>query len=196
MTVFALQSFSPAEPPFRLVSRQSTITLYERWITTPQGEVRELKAVFEARSPIKRVLSVLQAEPSGDSWDYGADHHVLLSVPEQHGWLVYSGYEMPWPMQDQDCLLIFQPHWMSAQLLRIPFHSLQDNRFPQSATRDRISGVHGEWLIASDTAGIIKITYRVSSDRSKKIPRWVSDPVIHAHLLKSLQTFKQTLEQS
>jgi hypothetical protein len=194
--IFISQVFVSPEPPFQLVNQEGTITLYERWIKTGGAEVRELKAVFEVHAPLERVLPLLQDKSPDHGWDYGADHHVMNSLPGQSGWQVYMRYDMPWPMHDQDCLLSFQPHQISDRMLQIPFRSMRDNRFPESNTRDRISGVRGQWTIVSEGNGRLKITYQVSSDRSKKIPRWVSDPVVHAHLLESLHSFTLKLERS
>jgi hypothetical protein len=195
LSVFALQLFSPADPPFRLVNREGAISLYARWIKAQDTEVRELKAVFEVNAPLERVLPLLQSGSSDTGWNYGADHHVVISTPGQQDWRVYMWYDMPWPIQDQDCMLHFQLREASPQVLQIAFHSVEDTRFPQSSSRDRISGVRGQWLITSQGNGRLHITYQVSSDRSKKIPRWVSDPAVHAHLLQSLQSFTQKLEQ-
>ncbi len=44
-------------------------------------------------------------------------------------------------------------------------------------------------------SGNVKVTYLITTDRSREIPRWVSDPIVHNNLIKTMSKFKTLAEQ-
>lgn len=187
---------SPDTETFKLVKKDDVMALYERWIPGSQGEnVRELKAVFEVRSSVAGILSLLQDQALVRQWNTGVISCAIQPSSSYGNWLYYVRYDIPWPFNDQDCLLRYQLADTQTAGAVINFHSVHDERFPVPRGFDRITHVRGKWLITPMGAGLVKIAYFITTDRSKQIPRWVSDPVIHDHVFQTLTDFKHILEQ-
>lgn len=179
---------------FRLVGSQDAISLYERWVPHDgQQPVRELKAVFRVHSDAHSVVALLRDPGRLHAWNPAtADARLLTLGPG--AWLSYLSYDIPWPFPNQDCLMRYNVIAPAAgDAMEIRFESTEDRRFPRGDTRDRITGVQGEWLIQPDEAGSVEIIYRISTDRSQRIPRWVSDPLVHRNVFVSLAALKHLL---
>lgn len=186
---------SPTEN-FKLVKKDNVVSLYERWIPGNQGEsVRELKAVFEVRSGIGEIVSLLQDPALVREWNSGVMDCAIQPASVGGAWLYYVRYDIPWPFSNQDCLLRYQLLAPHADTTAIRFHSVRDKRFPVPKGFERITHVRGQWLITAEGPEKVKVTYLITTDRSKQIPRWVSDPVIHLNVFNTMTNFKRLLEE-
>lgn len=181
----------PDNNAFKLVKQEDNIFLYERWINTGKGEkVREIKAVFLVRAAKENIIRVLKDEARGKTWNVNArDYRVMLTADENR-WISYIRYDIPWPFDDQDCCLAF--HQSGNEVY---FESTSHRAFPENGNMTRITGTRGKWVLEDMHSGNVKITYLVTTDRSKKIPRWVSDPIVHGNLVKTMVKFRHIAEQ-
>lgn len=183
---------------FKLVKQQGAIALYERWVTQPnQEQVREIKAVFRVQSSIPTMVNVFKDQREGKTWNTNAKSYSVLNGPDQNVWITYIKYSVPWPMDDQDCCLSYQllnpaPGGTMAEIL---FESTTHSSFPESQNTNRITGTKGKWIMQQEAGGKMLVTYLVRTDRNKKIPRWVSDPVVHSNLFKTISNLKMLLEK-
>lgn len=183
---------------FKLVKQNKAITLYERWIPGAGGEnVREIKAVFLVKAGVPAVIGLFKDQSRGMQWNTNASDYKIASQADEQHWITYIRYNIPWPMDDQDCCLLYQYHNLSGatNAAEVIFESTADSRFPLPDKTTRITGTRGKWIMEPATGGQIKITYMVTTDRSKKVPRWVSDPIIHDNLFKTMTRFKDLLEK-
>ncbi|GAA4317349.1 hypothetical protein [Compostibacter hankyongensis] len=183
---------------FKLVKQDRSISLYERWIPAKSGEkVRELKAVFSVHADPASVTRLLTDADRGIRWNTAAKTYEVRRAADTDSWVTYIRYDIPWPFDDQDCCLRFHAARDAAGQLsgEITFSSIADPRFPRMNGVDRTTGTRGRWLIDEQDGGMLKITYFITTDRSKKVPRWVSDPIIHDHIFSSMTAFKNLLEQ-
>lgn len=188
---------NPAD--FKLVKRNEVISLYERWITSTKGEqVRELKAVFTVGSGIDEITRLLTNAQQGTRWNVNAKTYLVLPLHKERNWVVYIRYALPWPFQDQDCCLLYSINTGTAtkQHAEIQFQSAQHERFPVQDKITRMNGTSGKWIIEERKNGTSQITYLISTDRSAKVPRWISDPIIHNTLFETMTAFKNTLEKN
>lgn len=187
---------SPDTENFKLVKKDDIVSLYERWIPGHQGEnVRELKAVFEVNSSVGEIVSLLQDPALVSRWTTGVMSCTIHPSSVGGEWLYYVRYDIPWPFSNQDCLLRYQLSDPHADTAAITFYSVHDKRFPVPQGFDRITHVRGQWRIISEGADKVKVIYLITTDRSKQIPRWVSDPVIHLNVFNTMTHFKRLLEQ-
>lgn len=187
---------SPDTDNFKLIKKNETLTLYERWIpATGGGTVRQLKAVFQVRSGVRDIIALLRNPALVSRWNAGVMSSAIYASPGGTGWLYYVSYDIPWPFNDQDCLLRYQVLELGNDAATIAFHSVESNRFPVSQSFDRITHVRGQWLVTPLGEGLLQVTYLITTDRSKQIPRWVSDPVIHRHIFQTLTEFKRLVER-
>jgi len=180
---------------YKLVTREHSISLYERWIQHNGGPVRELKAEFTVNTNVEKVIALLKNEQKGLIWNNHASVYKIIPEKQQQAWMAYIQYDIPWPMDDYDCLLAYHTETRPASgITEILFKSIQSNRFPVSADITRITGTKGKWILEKQKDGL-KITYLITTDRNKSIPRWVSDPVIHNNLFTTMTRFKDLLEK-
>lgn len=197
-TVFLQSLFaaSPSIDEFKLVKKDATLSLYERWIAAEGGDkVREIKAVFSVKTGMPAIVRLLKDQSKGKEWNMDAKAYRILRFPEEHRWITYIEYGFPWPMDNQDCCLLYHYRESPASSkAEISFESTLHNQFPVSKNIMRITGTKGKWIMEQQRSGEMKITYLITTDRSKKVPRWVSDPIIHSHLFKTMTKFKNILE--
>lgn len=191
--------FYPNTTPggFKLVKHDKVISLYERWIVGGQGEkIRELKAVFTVKSDVPSVLHLLKDQQKGPQWNSNVNDYKVFKSTNPDSWMAYIRYDIPWPLDDQDCLLNYRMVQDSGwrQPVEITFNSTLDNRFPISDDIDRVREVHGKWVMEDEGGGYLKITYLISSSHSKNLPRWITDRLIHDNLFSTMTAFKLMLE--
>lgn len=194
--LFVTSSYSVSSAhDFELVKQSNHISLYERWIPSKSGEqVRELKAVLLIKSDVRTVVKLLRDSDRGSDWNTHANAYRILPAKEPNNWITYIRYGMPWPFNDQDCCLHYQMLNQPSGSTWVKFSSVRDSRFPINSTIDRIRGVRGEWLLEKLDEAKTKVTYMITTDKSKKIPRWISDPVIHNNLFSTMNAFKAMAE--
>ena len=184
---------------FKIVKKQGDIILYERWIRGSKGEpVRELKAEFFVKSNTENVISLLKNQPEGTKWNRNASIYKIANVLHNDQWINYIKYDMPAIMDDQECCLLYQlPSSFSQQqnVCVINFESALSPLFPVSSDITRITGVKGQWILEQLSNKNMKVTYIISSDKSSNIPRFISDPIVHTNLFKTITNFKILLEK-
>jgi hypothetical protein len=197
-SVIFIRSLFGDTSDFKLVKQDNDIWLYERWIPGAGGEnVREIKAVFLVKTAVPSVIGLFKDQSRGREWNTNASDYKIAAASDVKNWITYIKYDIPWPMDDQDCCLLYQyrePAGTGAAT-EIVFESTADNRFPLANKTTRITGTRGKWIMEPVNGGQMKITYLVTTDRSKKIPRWVSDPIIHDNLFRTMTKFKGLLEK-
>ncbi len=183
---------------FKIVKKEGNITLYERWITGSQREqVRELKAEFSVKCKIEDVVKLLKNETLGTQWNRNASAFKIVDSGNQCDWINYIRYDMPLLFDDQDCCLQYKlplTDISNNQFLQIPFQSINSPAFPTKKGVKRITGINGEWKL-EQLNNELKIIYIISSDRSTSVPRFISDPIIHQNLFKSMANFQTLLEK-
>ncbi|WP_315820327.1 START domain-containing protein [Paraflavitalea speifideaquila] len=198
MLVQSLYAGATGEGEFKLVKQDEVLSLYERWIPGGQGEqVREIKAVFIVRSDVESVINLLIDQAKGKEWNTNARKYNVLHTGNRTNWITYTRYSVPWPFGDQDCCLSYNVHKESAnpRMAVISFESALNNQFPVTTSVTRITGTKGKWLLEDAGYGHMKISYIVSSHRSKKVPRWIADPIVRNNLFTTMTTFKSILEK-
>lgn len=186
-------------PDFKIVKKQGDITLYERWIKRGDTEpVRELKAEFLVECDVENVISLLKDQPAGIKWNKNASLYKIANTPKNNEWINYIKYNMPAIFDDQECCLLYKmpdSYSINENACVINFESTTSSLFPPQSAIKRITGVSGQWKMEQQANHFLKITYRISSDKSANIPRFISDPIVHSNLIKTMLNFKTMLEK-
>ncbi|RYE23951.1 MAG: hypothetical protein EOP51_08935 [Sphingobacteriales bacterium] len=181
---------------YKMVKQDDIITLYERWINNDKGEtVRELKAVLLVKSDMNEVTALLTNNAKGKKWNTSASEYKVIGHATDGYWITYTRYDIPWPFEDQDCSLRYTVVNKTSSNVEIMFDEYTDPQFPLHEGVTRIAGTHGKWILEDQRNGYVKLTYFISTDRSKKVPKWCSDMVVHSNMFKTLTAFKNTLEK-
>jgi hypothetical protein len=182
---------------FVLIRRQKDIALYERWIAgSNSSPVREIKAVFTVNTGTGNIIALLKDPEKGAGWNKNALDFKIWAI-DHANWITYVCYHIPWPFNNQDmCLHYFiKPAAPQDRHIEITFESVADIHFPIRKDVTRTTGTQGRWLLETQSGGGVQVTYQVTTDKSAKIPRWVSDPLVHNHLFETMNAFKSLLEK-
>lgn len=193
-----VQSLYAGEGEYKLVMKDEVISLYERWIPGGEGEqVREIKAVFAVRSDVEAVISLITDQAKGKEWNINARQYNVLHHADRTGWITYTRYSIPWPFGDQDCCLSYtvQKRTGNPRAGVIGFESVLNSQFPVTGSVTRITGTKGKWLLEDAGNGQMTVSYIISTHRSKKVPRWISDPIVRKNLFNTMSTFRSMLEK-
>ncbi len=183
---------------YKLIMKENAIALYERWIQHNSNEVRELKAVFYVQDcKAEDVVQLLKNQSLGLKWNSNASQYKVYPSAANNSWVAYIRYDLPWPMDDQDCCLLYR-YENDADLKKvdISFISNPQGQCPIGNNVSRITGTKGKWLIEYQSNKDLKITYTIATDRNSSIPRMISDPIIHKNMLKTIAQFKDILEKA
>ncbi|WP_114791719.1 hypothetical protein U0035_17635 [Niabella yanshanensis] len=183
---------------FELIKAERNIALYERWVKHNGHTVRELKADFTVKAASAQdVVALLKNPAKGPRWNTNARNYKIAYTSNDAVWLTYVRYKIPWPMDDQDCSLkySFNTSDLNSQVCNIYFEGIYTEKFPVVKNVTRITGTRGKWVVEKAKNGSLKITYQIVTDKSASVPRWVSDPIIHDNLFKTITEFRKLLEQ-
>ena len=181
---------------FKWVGREKEVALFERWIPSRNGtQVRELKAVFVVHAEMQVVVRGLKEESRGTRWNVSAADFRILQTARANQWISYIRYDIPWPLDDQDCCLKYQLAGNDNRKV-IQFASILNQRFPVTAGIDRITGVRGKWILQNQGDHTTKVVYLITTDQSKKVPRWLSDRIIHHNIYETMAAFKAMAEHA
>jgi len=183
---------------FELVKAERNVALYERWIKHNGNTVRELKASFTAKAAsAEAVVALLKNPAKGPKWNTNAKNYKIAYTSNDAVWLTYVRYKIPWPLDDQDCSLkySFNKADLNNPVCNIYFEGITTDKFPVVKNVTRITGTKGKWMVEKVKEGNLKITYQIVTDKSASVPRWVSDPIIHDNLFKTITEFRKLLEQ-
>ncbi len=182
---------------FKKVKESDNIVLYERWIThTDNKKVRELKSTFSVHSKINTILALLKDPTKGLQWNANSKTYKIDLLPGDNSWMNYIRYTTPWPLDDQECCLLYTyTPGNKSSIYEISFQSALHANYPITSNISRLTGISGKWLIEDVGNNTLNITYLVKSNRNKNIPRWISDPIVHKNLFQTLSSFKNLINQ-
>ncbi len=184
---------------FKLIKAERNISLYERWVRHNGHTVRELKADFTVKAATARdVVALLKNPAKWARWNTNASNYKIAYTGNDAVWLTYVRYKIPWPMDDQDCSLkyTFNKSDLNSPVCNIYFEAFATEKFPVVKNVTRITGTLGKWMVEKLSNGSLKITYQIVTDKSASVPRWVSDPIVHDNLFKTISEFRKLLEQA
>lgn len=193
MTASSFTSHTTGDGNFTLVMNEKGISLYEKWVDIGNNrKARELKAVFTITCTQTAALALLQDESKGTSWNANASSFAIKDNVGS-GWVNYIEYDLPWPMDNQDCVLKHNKT-TGTNSIEVTFASTEHTAFPQKKNTNRIPDIKGKWVFASDGSNQ-KVEYFITTSPSATLPRSITDPVVRNNLVKSMSSFKTLLEK-
>lgn len=195
MPALVFSGHESGEPgDFQLVKSKGSVALYERWAPQPGGfSVRELKATFTVSGTPDDGIRLLQNEQQAADWMKRVTDFRHIIKPESNAWVTYIRYNVPWPLNDQDCLLRYQLQAEESSIL-LRFQTTSGKIAPLEGVK-RMQGIHGSWLFEPLGANT-RVTYRVMATEKPAFPRWATDPIIQNNLLDTLNGFKKLLGEA
>ncbi|MBL7718835.1 MAG: hypothetical protein JNL72_08365 [Flavipsychrobacter sp.] len=180
---------------YKLVKKDDGVSLYEKWITAMNGEqARELKVVFVVNASPAQALALLKDQSKGPEWNPQADVFRIIPATES-SWVSYVRYDIPWPVGDQDCCLQYTVK-PAPGATEVHFQSTTHSLFPVKSGVGRIAGTRGKWVLENSGGKQTKVTYTITANRNNKLPKFITDPIIHDNMLESMALFTSLLENN
>ena len=185
---------------FALVKKDSSIYLYERWVTFP-GKVpavraREVKGEFLVNASMYKVLSIIKDESKIKTWQQHVSKFKIYPQRDTSYWLEYSYHDIPWPVSDQDHFLKYALiEKIPGKELFIKFESVIDPNLAPLASGVSRMELRGSWTLEQVSPQQVKVTYRILSMPSS-IPRMFTDPVIRNNLMSTIKALTKLSEKN
>ncbi len=179
---------------YKLVKKDGLISLYEKWITAMNGEqAREIKAVFYAHAKPAEAVALLKDQSKALEWNPNAQEYKIVASSNASQWTNYVVFDIPWPVGDQDYCLQYTTR-QTGTITEVLFQSTDHKSFPTKKGIGRITGTKGKWIFEEQKNGLMKITYTISTNRNAKLPKFITDPIIHDNMMESMELFTSLLE--
>lgn len=182
---------------FELVKKDGTISIYERWINLPNAnppvKAREVKGEFFFNNTIYAGLRLIQDEKRIMQWQNHVSEFEVYKQPDTTFWFEYSYHDIPWPVSDQDHLLVYTLSAPGPGVLMLNFQSKVDDVLApvrKGVTRMQLSG---SWKLEQISQNRVKVTYRILS-RPIGIPKFLTDPIIRSNIMTTIEEYIALLE--
>jgi len=182
---------------FTLVRRDENISIYTRWIPATETRLtRQIKAEFIIDSPADKIVSVLRDEKSYLLWMKSTKSYYRLKTVNDNQWFAYIQFSIPWPLNNQDCILKYEVH-ESLEALRTEIYLVGEPDFLKTYEGvERISHMEGSWIITQIDSGKSRVEYYMYSKQAPKFPTWITDPLIQKNLLKTMNALRDLIKNS
>ena len=179
---------------FTLVKTERGISLYERWYPfTSTENARQLKATFTVRANSTAALTLLKDASKGEVWNKNTNAYKVVDVRED-SWVSYIQYDLPWPVKNQDCVLRHQTR-VDPDKVSVIFRDTDHPLFPVKNRVERIPEIKGKWIFKTSD-DLLHVEYYIATTPSKRLPGWLTDPIIRNNLVETLHVFRRILESN
>lgn len=191
---FIQGAYYSSHDTYKLVRSDKDIRIYTRWIPVDNiRSTRQLKAVFEVDAPMKKVVQVLQDESTYLSWMGAVKTFRRLKTLNQNDWYCYIQFSVPWPLNNQDCILRYElKELLGDSGTMITFKGVPGFMKEQEGI-ERISHMEGAWHLTQSPNGQTHVEYYVYSKQPPKFPTWITDPIIQKNLIKTMSRLREVI---
>ncbi|MEQ9591623.1 MAG: hypothetical protein RLN86_03440 [Cyclobacteriaceae bacterium] len=183
---------------FSLIKKEGNISIYERWVTFPGSDppqaAREVKGEFTIRTTPLEALKLIKDEERLKSWQSHVSEFKVHSLTDTSQWYEYSYHDIPWPVSDQDHLLIYRLKKLAHDELLITFKSFENKALAPERKGVTRMKLQGSWRLTKISDTQIKATYRIIS-QPIGIPKFITDPIVRRNLMSTIESFVELLEK-
>ncbi|WMJ73995.1 hypothetical protein RCC89_12590 [Cytophagaceae bacterium ABcell3] len=179
-------------PGAELIKTKNGISLYERWVNLPDKKVnaREVILTLKVDASPNEVVQLISNANLTAKWNTSIRSAKMLEQ-DTDCWIKYVRYNIPWPFNDQDCILEHRIVRQTPSTILIEYSSIAYPSKPPVRRVDRIDYVKGQWEIRREGRQT-HITYSVLSTPSN-VPRWITDPFVRDAFISSMTNLKNML---
>ena len=168
--------------------------MYERWNEINVDHmVREVKVVYTIKASIESAAALITNEDKATQWNKASSMYKIIAN-KKNEWVSYIQYDLPWPMDNQDCVLQYSALSEENKHI-INFKSIEHEIFPTSKNVTRIEDINGKWIFKPTATGTV-VEYSITTTPSPTLPRWVTDPLVRSNLIDTMDEFRNILEMS
>lgn len=180
---------------YTFIKKDKDISLSCRELQLPDNrKTREIRAEFRVKANVSTIFEVITAEKYAIHWMKGVKEFSNLSMAKQNDWYAYIRYQMPWPLNDQDCIIRYRINKNESQKRYVLHLDGIPDYIPQKPGIERISHLCGSWTICSVSDEGCSVVYTIYSAQKAKYPRWVTDPVIQNNLINTMAAMREISE--
>ena len=178
---------------FVLVKKSNGIDLYEKWYNvTTDRMAREVKVVFTINTPIESAAALVGDESKSAQWNKSTSQYKIVPL-DDYSWVSYIQYDLPWPVDNQDCVLQHSSTRLVDNNIVIQFRSVDHEIFPVLKNVSRIMDIKGSWIFQQTPEGA-RVEYSITTVPSPTLPRWLTDPIVRNNLIDTMAEFRNILE--
>jgi hypothetical protein len=180
---------------YQLVKKAKGIELYEKWYEISSNKLaREVKVEYHINTSIELAAALIENEIKATQWNKGSSQYKIIHR-DANSWISYIQYDLPWPLDNQDCVLDYNVSHTSGEQIIIDFKSIEHEIFPATEHVSRILDVKGKWIFQATPTGT-QVDYSITTLPSPTLPRWVTDPIVRNNLIDTMDEFRNILESS
>jgi hypothetical protein len=181
---------------FVLVKKDKNISIYEKWIKVDNTRyARQLKAEFMVNASIDKVVSVLKDVKNTTQWMKSAKTYYLLKKIDQNNWYSYVQFSIPWPLNNQDCIIKFEVlPASSAKRTEIRLTGVP-NYLKEYKNVTRISDMEGSWILNNKGIKSTSVEYYIFSKQKPTFPRWITDPIMRNNMISTMNAFREIVNK-
>jgi hypothetical protein len=182
--------------PFTLVKQENDICIYTRWLPVDENRsARQVKVTFAVDAPASEALSVLLNDASFTSWMKGTSDYHRVHTVDPGNWYSYIQFSIPWPFNDQDCIIHYEIRNHSRTYTEILLNGEPDYLSAVNGVT-RISHMEGAWKLVSAGPERTLVEYVIFSNQPSSFPRWITDPIIQNNMIKTMTAFRECVTQN
>jgi hypothetical protein len=181
---------------FVLIKKDKNISIYEKWIKVDNTRsARQLKVEFMVNASIEKVVSVIKDVKNTIQWMKSAKTYYLLKKIDQNNWYSYVQFSIPWPLNNQDCIIKFEVLPSSSvkrteiRLTGVP------NYLKEYKNVTRISDMEGSWILNYKGIKSTSVEYYTFSKQKPIYPRWLIDPIMRNNMISTMNAFREIVNK-
>lgn len=197
LSLFLLSTYwADAQPTdWELKIDRDDIQILSRWLeATGDQKVREIKATLIVSAAPQELIGILKDADKASNWMVGAKTSAMLTVHNSRSWYAYTEFNLPWPLQNQDLVALYELEQYQGRTTKIKIQAHPNYR-PEYPKIERMQHFEACWTFEALKNGKTKVTYCAFTYRKPSAPRWISDPVVQKSLWKTMSGFRELAEE-
>lgn len=166
------------EPTWEMVDQDEILTIYERWITLPDGrKTRERKGEFYTDRHSGEILPLVSSASGIKHWMRGVEESREIDLPQTGNKTVYILFDAPWPFKNRDLITEIRTIDNCDEGCTNIFFSARGDMLPENKNIIRMHSYESHWQLSSTSNGMTKVSFSAYTDTEPVVPRWIQDPV-------------------
>lgn len=167
LSLFACTAIQPENSIADKINASSKFTLNQ----FEQSKFKQIEATFsthQSKSIVFRVLSDIKKTPK---WLARLDSLEVLSVYNNHQYLLRTIINSPWPFKDRELITCVDTFFEETET-KINIYSCSD-RVPLDSLYVRISEVESSWVISKKSKSEVEVSYKTWIDPGGNVPAFI-----------------------
>jgi len=129
-------------------------------------------------------------DDSFTSWMKGTRDYYRVETVDSSSWYSYIQFSIPWPLNDQDCIIHYRLRRNSESYLEVFIDGEPGYLAPVEGVK-RISHMQGSWKLLEVSPEKTVIEYLIFSNQPSSFPRWITDPIIQNNMIRTMTAFRE-----